>query len=468
MRRKMNPITIKEIVEATGGRLLSGKEDDVITDVRHDSRECGEGDLFVAIIGEKQDAHKYVGQVLEKGCRAVLVSREGDWLEQAKKLGAAVVLAEDTVYAMGELAKYYLNTLHVKKIAVTGSVGKTSVRDMIYYVMREKYRCGRNLKNFNNFIGLPLSIFQFDDSLEVVVLEMGMSDFGEIDRLAGIVKPHIGVITNIGVAHMESLGSREGIFRAKMEIAQHISGDDDVAGTLIYASDGEFLTKKRTQGDYRQISAGEDEKDDYVISSVDDFGLDGIQFTLEHLEEMRQIQLPLPGRHNAINSALAIAAGDILRVPPEEEARGLAAADLTGNRLERRENGKVCVIDDTYNASPDSMKSALRVLEHSKCDGKKIAVLGDMYELGEDSEKQHLDVGLFAGGLKIDVVIAIGDHAKKICEGAEDGKPQTAYYEKKEDFYQDKDRYIGNGDIILVKGSRGMKMERVVENILKQ
>lgn len=464
----MNPVTIKEIIEATGGRLLSGKENDVITGVKHDSRECGEGDLFVAIIGENQDAHKYIGQVLEKGCRAVLVSREGEWMERAGELGASVILTEDTVYAMGELAKYYLDTLHVKKIAVTGSVGKTSVRDMIYYVMSEKYRCGRNLKNFNNFIGLPLSIFQFDDSFEVVVLEMGMSDFGEIDRLAGIVKPHVGVITNIGVAHMESLGSREGIFQAKMEITKHIAGDEDVPGTLIYASDGEFLTRERTQGDYRQISVGENEKDDYVISSVDDFGLDGIKFTLEHLEEVRQIHLPLPGRHNAVNSALAIAAGDLLGVSSGEEAHGLAAADLTGNRLRRRENGKVCVIDDTYNASPDSMKSALRVLESSKCDGKKIAVLGDMYELGEDSEKQHFGVGVFAGGLDIDTVIAIGEAAAKICEGAESGRPQTAYYEKKEDFYQDKDRFIGNGDIILVKGSRGMKMEQVVENILKQ
>ena len=163
----MNPITVKEIVKATGGTLLMGKPGDVITGVKHDSRECGADDLFTAIIGENQDAHKYIGQVLENGCRAVLVSREGEWLKQAEALGAAVVLVEDTVYAMGELAKYYLDTLNVKKIAVTGSVGKTSVRDMIYYVVNEKYRCGRNLKNFNNFIGLPLSIFQFDDSLEV-------------------------------------------------------------------------------------------------------------------------------------------------------------------------------------------------------------------------------------------------------------------------------------------------------------
>ena len=253
-----------------------------------------------------------------------------------------------------------------------------------------------------------------------------------------------------------------------MEIAKHIAGDDELPGTLIYASDSEFLTKEKTKGNYDQISVGEKGKDDYIISSVDDFGMDGIKFTLEHAQKVRQISLPLPGRHNAINSALAVAVGDLLGISPEEETDGLAAADLTGNRLKRRENGSICVIDDTYNASPDSMKSALRVLEHSRCDGKKIAILGDMYELGEDSDRQHFGVGLFAGGLKIDTLIAIGTHARKICEGADGGNPQTAYYEKKEDFYQDKDRFIENGDIILVKGSRGMKMEQVVENILKQ
>lgn len=466
--REMNKIRVQEIIEATGGRMLCGTPGAVVSGVCHDSRECRPEDLFVAIIGENQDGHRYVKQALEHGCRAVLVSEEGEWLKLAEERNAAVIKVEDTVYAMGELAKYYLDTLHVKKIAVTGSVGKTSVRDMIYYVLKEKYRCGRNLKNYNNFIGLPLSIFQFDDSLDVVVLEMGMSDFGEIDRLAGIVKPQIGVITNIGVAHMESLGSREGIFQAKMELAKHIEGACGVPGTLVYASDPEFLTKERTAGAYQQVSVGETKENDYIISSVDDFGLDGIKFRLDHLGKIHQVHLPLPGRHNAINSAIAVAVGNMLGLSPEEEDRGLAEADLTGNRLKKRQNGEVCVIDDTYNASPDSMKSALRVLESSSCDGRRIAVLGDMYELGEHSEEQHFDVGRFAGECSIDALIGIGRQAEEICRGAEQNGLQTAYYEKKEDFYQDKDQFIGNGDIILVKGSRGMKMEQVVEHILKQ
>ena len=179
-------------------------------------------------------------------------------------------MVDDTVYSLGDLAAWYLDSLNVRKVAVTGSVGKTSVRDMIYYVLCEKYNAGRNMKNYNNDIGLPLSIFQFDENTEAVVLEMGMNHFGEIDRLASIVKPDIAVITNIGVAHVENLGSREGIFRAKMEVTSHLKEE----GCLIYAWDNEFLTPERTAGAYRCISAGIDKECDYVISKVDDYGLE--------------------------------------------------------------------------------------------------------------------------------------------------------------------------------------------------
>lgn len=220
----MERISIEEIVRAVDGTLIRKCDENYITGVRHDSRECGAGDMFVAVIGENQDGHRYIPQVLEKGCRTVLVSHEDGWCDSAEGRDANIIKVDDTVYAMGQLAAYYLDTLDVLKIAVTGSVGKTSTRDMIYYALSGKYRCGRNLKNFNNAIGLPISVFTFDRSMDAVVLEMGMDSFGEIDRLGEIVKPNIAVITNIGVSHMENLGSREGIFRAKMEITGHITG----------------------------------------------------------------------------------------------------------------------------------------------------------------------------------------------------------------------------------------------------
>lgn len=464
----MNRLTIREIISATKGTLVRGDEEKYITGVKHDSRECSAGDMFVAIKGDKQDGHKYIPQVVSKGCNTFLVSHEEGWSSEIEGEDVNVIKVDDTVYALGELAKYYLSTLDVLKVAVTGSVGKTSVRDMIYYVLSEKYVCGRNLKNFNNFIGLPISIFQFDDSTEAVVLEMGMDKFGEIDRLASIVQPHIAVITNIGISHIENLGSRDGIFKAKMEITNHIKAcEDGKSGILVFPDDNEYLTKENTAGNYEQISIGTDGRSEYIISDVDDFGLEGIQFTLEHLEESSHVSLNVPGRHNAVNASVAIAVGNAAGVSMQEAQQGLLKTELTGSRLRNIKTGKLNVIDDTYNASPDSMKSAVRVLELSESKGKKTAILGDMFELGTQSAEQHFGVGLFIRNLHIDNLIAIGNDAEKIAEGARGGNAQVAYYQKKEDFFREMNRYVGVGDMVLVKGSRGMKMEQVVEKLLE-
>lgn len=464
----MKKTTIEEVVRASGGALIKGNKEEFITGVKHDSRECGEGDMFVAIVGDNQDGHKYIPQVVEKGCRTVMVSHTDGWLEAVADEELNIIKVEDTVYSMGELAKYYLSTLDVLKIAVTGSVGKTSVRDMIYYVLSEKYVCGKNLKNYNNFIGLPISIFRFDETTEAVVLEMGMDKFGEIDRLAEIVKPHIAVITNIGVSHIENLGSRDGIFKAKMEITNHItSGGDGREGTLVFPCDDEYLTKETTEGNYRQISIGEDGRSEYIISDVDDFGLEGIKFNLEHREESSRISLGVPGRHNAVNAAVAIAVGMTAGVSIEEAQQGLLKTELTGSRLKSIDTGRLKVIDDTYNANPDSMKSAIRVLELSECKGRKIAILGDMYELGAESARLHHSVGLFARNLAVDTIVAIGEDAANIAEGASGGNAKVAYYKDKESFCKELSSYVGPGDLILVKGSRGMKMEQIVEELKK-
>ncbi len=462
----MDKISVNEILHAAKGRLLSGDAGTLITGVRHDSRECGAGDLFVAVCGEKNDGHDYIESVISSEAAAVMVSHEGPWLEKARAEGTAVIMVEDTVYAMGELAGYYLDKLDVRKVAVTGSVGKTSVRDMVYYILSEKYVCGRNMKNYNNDIGLPLSIFQFDSSTEAVVLEMGMSGYGEIDRLAGIVRPDIGIITNIGVAHIENLGSREGIFKAKMELAGHISE----SGTLIFEK-SDMLTKESTAGDYRQVSAGTDKDCDYVISNIDDRGIEGIEFTLEHEGKTLDVRLPVPGKHNAVNSAVAVAAGELLDVSAEDALKGLSKLELTGRRLRYIRGRQADVIDDTYNASPDSMKSALKVLENSplpeKSGSKRTAILGDMFELGDESRMQHREVGRFAAGLDIDRIIAVGSDAREIFEGAQGGRAEVMYFSTKEEFYARLGEFAGKGDIILVKGSRGMKMEDIVEKLIE-
>lgn len=463
----MEKLSIEAIVNATGGRLIKKCSEDHITGVVHDSRECGAGDMFTAVVGENHDGHKYIPQVLDNGCRTVMISHENDWYDLVKDREVNVIKVDDTVYAMGQLAKYYLETLDVIKVAVTGSVGKTTTRDMIYYALSEKYKCGRNMKNYNNDIGLPLSIFRFDNSFRAVVLEMGMDKFGEIDRLGEIVKPNVAVITNIGVSHIENLGSREGIFKAKMEIAKHITDNGNIPGTLIFPCDDEFLTRENTCGDYERIIIGEDGRSDYIISDVDDFGLNGIRFTLEHFEKSRHINIDIPGRHNAVNASLAIAVSSLLGLSEEEAERGLSKTELTGRRLRHLKKNGISVIDDTYNASPDSMKSALKVLEQSVCDGKKTAILGDIYELGEYSDRQHYEVGLFARNLGIDRLVAVGEKAKNIAEGASGGEADVQYFAEKEELYEKINQLAAPGDIILVKGSRGMKMEEIVEKLLE-
>ena len=455
----MKKTSIEQIAKASGGKLIAAGSEKYITGIRHDSREVCPGDIFVAIKGENQDGHRYIPQVIEKGCAAVLVSDADSCPQDAD---VSVILVDDTVAAMGTMAAWYLDSLGIRRVAVTGSVGKTSTRDMIYYVLSEKYNCGRNLKNYNNNIGLPISIFQFDENTEAAVLEMGMDAFGEIEYLSSIVRPEVGVITNIGIAHMEKLGSREGIFKAKMEITENILPEEE-GGTLVFAGDDEFLTKERTAGDYGQIEVGEGERADLHISGVEDHGIDGIRFLVEYEEdgrkETQRIALPAAGAHNASNAAIALAVGRKLGVSIEEGAKGLGKVELTGSRLRKIEGKNVTIIDDTYNANPFSMMSAIDVLVRSGAQ-RRVAILGDMFELGTDEKELHRKVGEHAAKAGVDELITIGNLAKHIAEGG-----SGRHFESKEAFLEVINDYIKPGDLVLVKASRGMHLEEIVEEL---
>ncbi|MGX8773966.1 MAG: UDP-N-acetylmuramoyl-tripeptide--D-alanyl-D-alanine ligase [Bacillota bacterium] len=455
----MKKTSAAQIAEASGGRLIREGSSRFITGVRHDSREVLPGEMFVAIKGENQDGHRYIPQVIEKGCAAVLVS---DTDECPPDADVSVILVDDTVEAMGKTASWYIDSLGVRRVAVTGSVGKTSTRDMIYYVLSEKYNCGRNLKNFNNNIGLPISIFQFDENTEAAVLEMGMDAFGEIEYLSSIVKPEIGVITNIGIAHMEKLGSREGIFRAKMEITKNILPESE-GGTLVFAGDGEFLTKERTAGDYGQVEVGTGENADLRVSAVEDHGIEGISFDVEYEEEgaavKTHVEMPAAGAHNAMNAAIALAVGRKLGVSVAEGAEGLRKTELTGSRLRKIDGKSVRIIDDTYNANPFSMMSALDVLAESEA-ARRVAVLGDMFELGSDEKELHRKVGEHAKAVGVDELITIGGLAENIAEGG-----AGTHFRDKEAFMEVMDEYVRPGDLVLVKASRGMHLEEIVEKL---
>lgn len=455
----MKKISINDILAVTGGTLIVRSDQEYITGVKHDSREVTEGDMFVAIIGEKQDGHKYIPHVIENGCNAVLASHTDGWFAELHRseLKTNIILVDDTVAAMGKLAAWYLDSLDIKKVAVTGSVGKTSTRDMIYYALSEKYNCGRNLKNYNNNIGLPISIFTFDETTDAAVLEMGMDDFGEISYLSGLVKPQIGVITNIGVSHLEKLGSRDGIFKAKMEITENLASKKD-GGALMFIGDKEYLNKEKISGDFECIEIG-GKKSDYVVSDIIDHGIKGIEFTVSSGKEKVKVALPIPGKHNAFNAAVALAVAAKLGVDLETAAKGIAKTELTGSRLRKVEGRSVVIIDDTYNANPASMMSALSVLSNSDA-MRRVAILGDMLELGDHEERMHYRLGEFTRLLRIDEILTVGDLAEHISDGA-----IGTHFRNKEALFEVLEDYIHPGDLVLVKGSRGMKMEEIVERL---
>ncbi|MCI8608901.1 MAG: UDP-N-acetylmuramoyl-tripeptide--D-alanyl-D-alanine ligase [Firmicutes bacterium] len=467
----MKRLTIEEMLNATGGKLLTGKAESTALGFSTDSRQVEAENGFFALPGENFDGHDFLGKVLERGCRTVVVS-DAEKAEKAGVLHRAgeeeeinVILVENTLKALQDLAKYYLGLLPLKKkIAVTGSVGKTSTRDMLYYIARTKYRTGRNLKNFNNEIGLPLTLLSFDEDLEVAVLEMGMDNFGEIDLLADMVRPDIAVITNIGISHIETLGSREGILKAKMEVTNYFNSES----VLVVNQSCDLLSKEKVEGDYQLITVGADGRSDYVVSNVCDFGDKGIKYTLDRNHKQYEIQLPVAGAHNAINGSLAIAACQVLGISVEEAAEGLANAELTDKRLNIRGKNGIKVIDDTYNACPESMRSAINTLVATK-GLRKVAILGDMRELGPESKRFHREVGQYAGEKGIDLVIAIGEEAKALAEGSRTamGMEQVMYFATKEGFMKELPKIIVPGDVVLVKASRTMEMEQIVKKIFE-
>lgn len=460
----MKKLKIKEICSALKGQLILGKEENYIERVSTDSRTASKGDLFFPIIGESHDAHKFIPMAIEGGCRSFIVSDRKEIMNHSIKDQLDVILVEDTTKALQKLAAYYLSTFKVKKIGVTGSTGKTTTKDMLYYICSEKYKTARNVGNFNNHIGLPLTVLGFEEGIEVGILEMGMSEFGEINLLADIVRPDFGIITNIGTSHIENLGDREGILKAKLEITNFFNEDN----VLVINEINDLLTKENTKGVYKSLSIGNNGKSDFILSDIADRGEEGIGFTIEHKLETQRFELTIPGRHNAINGALAVAAAMKLGVTMEEAARGLAKIELTDKRLNIKGKDGIKVIDDTYNASPESMKAGIDVLMATK-GIRKIAILADMLELGEESPKYHSEVGDYAAKKKVDLLIAVGDEAKYIAEAGKAilGDERVQCYSDKEKLMSKIRTILQLGDIILVKGSRGMEMDQVVKKIME-
>lgn len=455
----MNELSLLEIARATEGKILKGDEKLLVSSVEIDSRRVKAGGLFIAIKGEKQDGHSFIQEAVKRGIKAALVEKPGDY-----PLLDAVILVKDGVKALQDLSSWYLASLDIKKIGITGSVGKTSTKDFLDGILSEEYETRKTVGNFNNHIGLPLTILTLDNDSQIGIFEMGMDKEGEIDFLASLLKPDIGIITSVGYSHLEKLGTRENILKAKLEIRNYFGPDN----LLVINDDSDLLTREAISGNYKILTAGVNGKSDYVINNIDDKSSEGVSFDLERKGESFHIKLPVPGRHNAINATLALVVGEALGVSIEKGKLGLAKTSLTEKRLNILTKRGIKVIDDSYNASPESVKSALEVLSTRK-GLRHIAILGDMFELGEKSPEHHLDVGRYAGFLGVDFLVTIGELSYNIYLGAEEllGRDRIFHYKTKKEFFEEMTDFFLAGDVVLIKGSRAMEMEEIGKHILK-
>ncbi len=448
--------TIHHIAQSMNGMVILNSSPEEISSVCRDSRQATRRDLFFCLIGEKEDGHRYIPQAIAGGCRSFVVSQR-EQIDCFKDIQANVILVKDTSLALGAMAKDYLKQQKIPVIGITGSTGKTGTKDMVAGVLSQKFTVGKTQGNYNNHIGLPLTVLSFSPEVEIAVLEMGMDKMGEIDYLAQIAQPVVGVITNIGTAHLEHLKTRENIFRSKMEITNYFKGDE----TLIFCSESDFLRKENMSIKGKTFSCGRHNNDDIILGDVKEDSERGISFTLESQGHREEVSLGLLGKHHSYNGALAVAVGLARGLTLKEAVHGLKKTCFTQGRMTRSKENTITLLDDCYNAGPDSMASAVESLS-AFSQKRKVAILGDMCELGEEEIDFHRQVGQWAKEKKIDLVIAIGSLARYIAEGA--GSVGVHFSEKKK-FLNVIEDYIREDDVILVKGSRKMALEDVVERI---
>src|SRR5438874_10712577 len=456
----MNPLRLSQVAQFAGASLESGDGTVVINKISTDSRTIKRSELFVALHGENFDAHDFVEAAAKSGAAGALVNR--NWNRHVPE-NFALIRAVDPLQAYQQIATNYRRLLRLKVLAITGSNGKTSTKDFAASVLSRRFKVTKTEGNFNNHVGLPRTILEATTQDEVAVWEIGMNHPGEVAALATIAAPDVAIITNIGIAHIEFMGSREAIAKEKGALVDAIGR----RGSVILNADDPFsagiAARTRARIIWAGITAGTVSAAEITQSA------NGSDFTIREGAHRCRAQLPVPGLHMVQNGLLAVAVGRVFGLSLEECAAGLVAAPLTKARLQIKEVHGVQFIDDSYNANPESMKAALRTLVELDAEGKRIAVLGEMGELGRESERGHREVGEEAATLGIDQLIAIGKMGKKIAQAAEKaGLPKTAAVASTLEAAQLLGEVASPGDLVLIKGSRAARTERVLEEFAKE
>ena len=456
----MEPITVREIAEAVGGKLLGAFDDldRTVTHVFTDSREPDPGALFIPLVGERFDGHAFIHDALTGGAAGCFTQRE----RETYLPGKFYIKVSSTQKALRDLARHYKQKFKIPFVGVTGSVGKTTTKDMVAAVLGEKFKVLKTEGNFNNEVGLPLTLLRLNRQHELCVLEMGMNHFGEISYLVHLAPPDVAVITNIGDAHIENLGSRQGILKAKREIFETM----DPTGLAVLNGDDPLLRPLAGELPTQTVLCGADHQPPYEALEIHSQGAKGLQLTVKTPHATFPVTVPAPGEHMIYPVLMACAIGERFGLTPEQMQAGVASFVPTKMRMNVLHQGDLTILDDGYNANPQSMKAALEIL--SQTEGTyRATVLGDMFELGELGPELHRSMGEWAASLgNIDGLLAVGDLAWNIYDAARENGMEGVFYAK--------DRatakallpnFIRPGGVILVKASRGMAFEEITREI---
>ncbi len=457
------PFSTEEVVKAVSGMLVNGDMGIPFKGICTDTRVMEPGFLFWALKGRNFDGHLFWKEAIDKGARGVVLEyfpRDLELEELPKTL--SFILVKDTLRALGDLAQYFRVREGFRVIAITGSCGKTTTKELTFALLSRFFKCAKNEANYNNLIGVPLSLLSFKDRPEWAILELGTNQRGEIARLAEITQPQVSLITCIYPAHLEGLGSLEGILEEKIALFERT----DAHGTLIYFYDQPLLRERTKAFPQAKISYGEGEGADLRLLNFRGRGL-SLEAQIAYGGKEYTFSAPLAGKHNLLNLLGALAVGLATGLTLESLLEAIEEMESLFLRSHFIQKGPYLLIDDTYNANPGSMEMALTLLsDQEKALGKRIAILGDMKELGEEAERYHEEVGEIAGE-KADMAIFIGEMAPYYARGFQkSGKPCQIYHTVEE--FLERGNLPKEKAVILVKGSRALRMERIVEKLVKE
>ncbi len=452
----MKPMTLQDVANSCGGRLICSddKKNLIIKNISIDSRKIKDGFLYIPINGEHFDGHDFITSAFESGAVCTLTEYQPDNTDNPH------IVVKSTFQALKDIAEYYRSLFSVPVIGISGSSGKTSTKELIYSVLSEHFNVLKTEGNLNNEIGVPQTLFNLRDEHEAAVIEMGINHFGEMTNIAKMVRPDIAVITNIGCAHLEFLGSRDGILKAKTEMFKFLSkdgiavlnGDDDKLSTVDYVDTCFF---------------GFDTKNDFYSSDIKPCGLDGTQFKIVHNGDSVDVFIPSLGKHMILNALAAYAIARRLSMPEEKIISGIRTFKNIDGRFNIIKTDNITIINDCYNANPESVKASLEVM--GTLQGRRVAILADMGELGDNSSKMHTETGAFAAQ-RVDVLICIGKQSKFIIDGAQKSNSSIICYhfDTNSQAIEKLKGILEKDDTVLVKGSHAMKLEEITESLKNQ